>query len=207
MVPAEASLDAVISRGWAALTLAVLGSLLVATGAAAAAAGGGNGYVLMVHGWFEPYVEGTAHAPGTVSAIRDRDHLTFSAIPYGTADSRPAVVREPRLEIVGRGTYSPNVASDNPVCRRETTFPGHEGPTAACPTFRVAAADLSGDVVIRMVLHFVDDAGPQSEPLSVSNHQFIHGHIDAGFPQSLTELDRDVEPEPFLVEQVLDPVP
>ena len=57
-----------------------------------------------------------------------------------------------------------------------------------------------------MVLHFADDRGAQSEPLSVSNHQLIHSHIDAGFPPSLDALDRDVEPEPFLVEQVLDPV-
>jgi hypothetical protein len=71
----------------------------------------------------------------------------------------------------------------------------------------VPAADLSGNPVIRMVLHFVDDRGPQSEPLSVSNHQLIHGHLEAGVPPSLDSLDRDVEPEPFLVEQVLDPVP
>lgn len=193
------------------LPVVVVGLVLALAGPAAAV-GGGNGYVLMVHGWFEPYVEGTPHAPGTVAAIRDDDHLTFSAIPYGTESGRPEVVQEPRLEITGltsgeTRTYEPNVDSDNPVCRRETTFPGHEGPLAACPTFRVPADDLAGELGVTMVLRFVDERGPQAEALSVRNHQFIHGHIDFGVPADLATLDADVEPEPFIVEQVLDPLP
>lgn len=193
--------------------LGLLIAVLAATAALAAPAvalGGGNGYVLMVHGWFEPYLEGTPHAPGTVIGIRDADHVTFSAIPYATSTSRPAVVAQPRLEITGVGsgrsvTYAPNVDSENAVCRRETSFEGHEGPVAACPTFRVPAADL--DPAVTMVLHFTDADGPQSEPLAVTVHQFIHGHLDFGVPADLATLDRDVDPEPFLVEQIVDPVP
>lgn len=194
-----------------ALALAVL-ALVLGVAGPAAAAGGGNGYVLMVHGWFEPYVEGTAHAPGTVAAIRDGDRLTFSAIPYATATSQPAVVREPRLEIVGettgaRHTYAPNADSDNPVCRRETSFSDHEGPLAACPTFVVPAEDLAGEFLVTILLHFADDRGAHTEPLVVSVHQQIHSHIEAGVPADLDSLDTDAEPEPFVVETVLDPVP
>jgi hypothetical protein len=171
----------------------------------------GNGYVVMVHGWFEPYPEGQPHAPGVVLAVRDGDHVTFSVIPYSTATGRPVVVDDPRLEVVDPvskavvATYEPNVDSDNPPCRRETSFPGHEGPVQACPTFRAPASDFADRHVVGFVFRFVDRAGrPQVEPYSAINHTLLHAHLQGGLPISMA--DRDGGPDPFLVESGVDPV-
>lgn len=176
--------------------------------------GAGNGYVLMVHGWFEPYPEGQPHAPGVVMAVRDEDHLTFSAIPYSVATGRPTVVRDPRLDVVHPDTkavlhtYEPNVDSDNPPCRRETSFKGHEGPVQACPTFRAPVSDFGGRHVVGFVFRFTDDAGrPQVEPYSVVNHNLLHGHLQAGVPEDLSAADRAGGPDPFFIESDVDPVP
>lgn len=174
--------------------------------------GADNGYVLMVHGWFEPYPEGAPHALGPVLAVRDADHVTFSAIPYSVAGSRPVVVGDPRLEIVGLDTgdssvYAPNVTSDNPVCRRETGFEGHEGPLAACPTFRVPASAFGGAGVAVIFFHFTVDARRLVEAYDVTNHTLLHGHLQAGAPEDLSVADRSSHADPFLVEYGADPLP
>ena len=180
--------------------------------------GGGNGYVLMVHGWFEPYPEGQPHAAGVAVAVRDGDHLTFSAIPYSVATGRPAVVGDARLDVVDPDTrqlvrsYRPNVGSDNPPCRRETGFEGHEGPLQACPTFRAHTSDFGGRHVVGFVFRFTDDAGrarvePYSEPYSMVNHSLLHGYLQAGVPQDLATADRDGGPDRFVLESDLDPMP
>lgn len=180
---------------------------------AAGEAGAGNGYVLMVHGWFEPYPEGQPHALGPAMAVRDGEHVTFSAIPYSVATGRPVVVGDAMLEIASHdGTdarpYRPNVAFDNPVCRRETGFEGHEGPLEACLNFRMPASDFGGRNVVVATLHFTDDTGAhQMEPYSVTNHTLLHGYLQAGVPEDVSAADRSGGHEPFLVEDQADPLP
>lgn len=205
----------------ATLALAVAGvlSLPVAAGGSVAApgeggSGGGNGYVLMVHGWWEPYPEGQPHAPGVVTAQRDGDHLTFSVIPYSVATGGPATVANARLEVVDPDskallrTYEPNVDSDNPPCRRETSFPGHEGPVQACPTFRAPVSDFGGRHVVGFVFRFIDDSGrPQTEPYSIVNHNLLHGYLQAGVTSDPATADRSGGPDPFVIQSDVDPVP
>jgi hypothetical protein len=168
----------------------------------------------MVHGWFEPYPEGQPHAAGVAMAQRDGDHLTFSVIPYSVATGRPAVVGGARLDVVDHDTqavlhtYEPNVDSDNPPCRRETSFPRHEGPVQACPTFRAPVSDFGGRHVVGFVFRFVDDAGrAQVEPYSVLNHILLHGHVQTQVPEDLSTADRAGGPDPFFIESDVDPVP
>ncbi len=198
-----------------ALFLALAGAVAPPVAAAdEGESGAGNGYVLMVHGWFEPYPEGQPHAPGAVLAVRDGDHLTFSAIPYSVATGRPSVVHDPRLDVVDPASralvhsYTPNVDSNNPPCRRETGFAGHEGPVEACPTFRAPVSDFGGRHVVGFVFRFTDAAGrAQVEPYSVVNHNLLHGYLQAGVPQDLRSVDRPGGPDPFVLESDVDPMP
>lgn len=203
----------------AAVALAVVTVLSVpgsagGMGVGRSEAGGGNGYVLMVHGWWEPYPEGQPHAPGVVMAQRDGEHLTFSAIAYSVATGRPIVVGRPRLDVVDPmegavlRSYEPNVDSDNPPCRRETSFTGHEGPVEACPTFRAPVSDFGGRRVVGFVFRFVDDAGRHYvEPYSVANHSLLHGYLQAGVPDNPAAADRPGGPDPFVLQSDVDPVP
>jgi hypothetical protein len=203
------------STRFMAVALAVAGVLsLPPTAVAEGESGAGNGYVLMVHGWFEPYPEGQPHAAGVVMAVRDGDHVTFSAIPYSVATGRPVVVRHPRLEVVDPETKAvlhtlePNVDSNNPPCRRETSFEGHEGPVQACPTFRAPVSDFGGRHVVGFIFRFSDDGGgPHMEPYSVVNHTLLHGYLQAGAPEDLSAADRAGGPDPFLIASDVDPVP
>ena len=59
-------------RHLAAIALGLAGLVAVPVAAVGdGESGAGNGYVLMVHGWFEPYPEGQPHAAGVITAERD----------------------------------------------------------------------------------------------------------------------------------------
>ena len=119
------------------------------------------------------------------------------------------VVRQPRLQVDGlpggRLVLEPNLDPENdPICRFETHWDGHEGPAEACSAYRVPASEFEMSVVT-LTLHFVDEkSAAQEEVHNLPAHCLLHAAI-LGLPVDLKAVDEaTTEPTPLVIEHLLD---
>lgn len=200
------------------LTIAAVPAL---AGTAPGAAASGNGYVMMIHGPFEPSPTDPIGAPPAEQAVattNDDGNITFFAIPYRTGSVGPAVVENATLVVrdpAGLAVMSAEPEEDlqdHPICEEETSIQTSEGdfsgPIEACQPFVFDADAFHGLDAVTLELAFDDDNGSQLEPYNLGAHLLLHFYMEGASPLAPAEVDGTLDQRtPFLVESALDPQP
>lgn len=175
----------------------------------------GNGVVMMVHGHFEPWVEGPPPALEALVATPEDDRILLHTITYSAEDdTRPVPVQDPVLRIVELDGTTEEVAAngdpnDSEICEEETNLPGHEGPIDACAVFELPADFFEGRNVVLLELLYTDgDGDPGREVYNAVGHYLLHFWIESGGESvDLQTVDETfTDPTPYVIEHLVDPV-
>lgn len=197
------------------LVLLTIGLLTIAP--AGSLAGGdpdpaGNGVVMMVHGHFEPWVEGPPPALEALATTQEDGRIVLHTITYSAeADTRPVPVQDPVLRIISVDGVDEVQANGDPsssaICQEETGLPGHEGPIEACAVFDLPAEYFDTRNVVTFELLFLDgDGREQREVYNAAAHFLLHGWMESGgMSVDLGTVDETLtEPTPYLVQNLVD---
>lgn len=186
---------------------------------------GDNGFVMMVHGTFEPAATDRAshqtpdpvHVPPVheiFGTTQDEGQIVLRVIPHSAPSSQgigAVDVSNPTLALSGQLpgqqlTTTPTEANEgeDARCTEETELTG--SPISACLIARVPAEDVRGWGAVDLELTFTSDGMQFSEPYSIPAHLALHAAIE-GDAVSFDQADTlSGQPTPYLVEDLVDPV-
>lgn len=173
----------------------------------------GNGVVMMVHGHFEPWVQGPPPALEAVATTQEDGRILLHTITYSAdVQALPVAVSDPELRIIDgddtHSMFSNGDPEDSQICQEETNLPGHEGPIEACAVFDLPADHFDGRNVVTFELLFTDEDGrPQREVYNVVAHYLLHSWIESGGGTVDLETvdDTFTQPTPYFVQNLVDP--
>lgn len=174
-----------------------------------------NGIVYMVHGHFEPAV--TDPPPPiheAFAATQEDGNVVFYVIPYSVDTEAPTQFDVDDTTIAIEGATTSYVAqpragtTSDQRCVDETTIPGHDGPISACLVVEAPADQVPGgavEIVLRGTHVETDEF--VIEAYSSPAHVSMHTTMEDGQPGWTTADELSGITTPFLIEDLVDPVP
>lgn len=202
----------------------VLSGLVLVTAAAQASAlpdeeAADNGLVYMVHGHFEPAVTEDVPPPPAHEAFattQQEGQIVLYVIPYSVDEQAPTPFSDDTIVALSGPLPGQTLllepregTQDDDRCVDETSIPGHEGDVSDCLVVEAPAEEVRGWTALGIELRgtMVETGEHVTEAYSSAAHVAMHTTMEDGEPGWETADQLSGLATPFLVEDLVDPVP